>query len=230
MHTPGGAVVWVEGTVDRVDVMESSGRRYIRVVDYKSGGRDFRLGDVLSGLNLQMLLYLFSIEKNGVGALADAIPAGVLYMPARDGFISASRDESVQAQRARRLRMDGLLLDDPEVLRGMEREMAGVFIPVKQNKAGKADPRSALATREELGKLAGKVEQIICDMADALRDGNIPAKPVSGLDYSVCEYCDYRAVCGFEQGDKVREIARIDREAFFRELEENINEGGYKDE
>jgi len=167
-----------------------------------------------------MLIYLFSIERNGTGNLVDAIPAGVLYMPAKDGFISAARDESVESQKNRRLRMDGLLLDDPDVLRGMERDLAGVFIPVKQNKSGAPDPRAALASREELGSLARKVEELICDMADELRAGNISAQPVSGLDYSPCEYCDYRAVCGFEQGDAIREVAKIDREAFFWELKD----------
>ena len=53
-------------------------------MDYKSGGKTFRLSDVYYGLSLQMLVYLFSICENGTGRLAGALPAGVLYLPAQN--------------------------------------------------------------------------------------------------------------------------------------------------
>ena len=46
-----GTEVLVEGVVDRVDLMEKEGRRYVRVVDYKSGSKNFKLDDVYYGLN-----------------------------------------------------------------------------------------------------------------------------------------------------------------------------------
>ena len=89
-----GVRVSVEGIVDRVDLMEKDGKKYVRVVDYKSGSKNFQLDDVYYGLNLQMLIYLFSIWKNGTGELANCLPAGVLYLPAKDHIITASRDTS----------------------------------------------------------------------------------------------------------------------------------------
>ena len=44
---------------------EENGTKYIRVVDYKSGTKNFVYSDVLYGLNLQMFIYLFTICNSG---------------------------------------------------------------------------------------------------------------------------------------------------------------------
>jgi len=225
LETPAGALVSVEGVVDRVDIMEKNGVRYVRVIDYKSGRRNFRLNDILLGLNLQMLLYLFTIEQNGKKQFGDNVAAGVLYMPMHESPINAARNEKQEAienKRLRQLRMDGILLDNEEILRGMEPDLKGIFLPVKLGRDGKPSPRSALASHEELGSLATKLRHTITDMADALLAGKIPAKPVDDAEYNVCEYCDYRSTCGFESGDPAREVAKLDRDQFFREIESEV--------
>ncbi|MDR2908398.1 MAG: PD-(D/E)XK nuclease family protein [Oscillospiraceae bacterium] len=208
-----GVTVRVEGFVDRVDVMEREGRRYVRVVDYKSGSREFRLEDVIYGLNLQMLLYLFTLSEQEKGRFWGAVPAGVLYFPARDGYVSLGRDspesEALAAHR-KALRMDGLLLNDEECLRGMERELKGVFIPVKLNKDGSPDSRSALAGKAEMGRLSRRIKDTVAEMALRLSRGDIPAMPTSYAGRSPCEYCDYAPLCGFEEGDPARAVRRMD--------------------
>ena len=55
----------ISGKVDRVDGWEQGDKLYLRVVDYKTGKKAFDLADVRYGLNLQMLLYLFTLQKQG---------------------------------------------------------------------------------------------------------------------------------------------------------------------
>jgi ATP-dependent helicase/nuclease subunit B len=221
LQTVDGMSVVVEGTVDRVDIMEKNGIRYVRVVDYKSGSKSFDLHDILYGLNMQMLLYLFTIAENGVGELADAIPAGVLYMPVSESFVSAGRDasaEQIADAQTKQWKMSGILLEDEEVLRGMERDLAGLYIPVKLGRNG-YDRYSSLATQEELGRLARKVRELIADMAESLGKGAVAALPVLGDDYKTCEYCEYKAICGHEPEDPIRELAKLDRAAVMKLLE-----------
>lgn len=51
------------GQIDRVDTYEADGRRYFRIIDYKTGHKDFDYAELLYGKNLQMLLYLFALES-----------------------------------------------------------------------------------------------------------------------------------------------------------------------
>ncbi len=46
----------LRGFVDRVDIWKENGRNYFRVVDYKTGKKDFDYCDVFNGVGLQMLL------------------------------------------------------------------------------------------------------------------------------------------------------------------------------
>ena len=92
------------GVADRVDGWERDGKLYLRVVDYKSGHKTFSLTDVWYGMGLQMLLYLFALEKNGGEHYKKPIvPAGVLYVPARDVLLSAPEklsDEELLKEKA----------------------------------------------------------------------------------------------------------------------------------
>ena len=89
------------GTADRVDGWEHGGKLYIRIVDYKSGKKKFALSDVWQGMGLQMLLYLFTLEKHGAERYGkEIVPAGVLYVPAHDILVRADKrlsDEEIVA-------------------------------------------------------------------------------------------------------------------------------------
>ena len=102
--------------------------------------------------------------------------------------------------------------------------MSGLFIPAKIKKDGTLDAKSSLANLAQMGRLAQKVQEQIIQMAVGLTQGEIGAVPMAAADYPTCAYCDYRAVCGFEEGDRVRDIAKMDREAVLKLLEKGPNE------
>ncbi len=231
--TPTGARVMVQGKIDRVDVMEKNGKRYIRVVDYKSGSKSFNLSDVYYGLNMQMLLYLFTL--GGSGRYKGSLSAGVLYMPAQSPVADVNRDtddQSLQAKQIEQLKMNGLLLDDAEVLLGMEHGGRGVFIPAKVNSFTaedgstqyEIDKRSKVASLENMGKLHRHINKLVQDMADALHGGEIDAVPVEGGSYAPCSYCEFSHICGHEPGDPVNPIEPIPPEEMFARIEVNPND------
>ncbi|MEG1849591.1 MAG: PD-(D/E)XK nuclease family protein, partial [Oscillospiraceae bacterium] len=218
LTTASGTEILVEGTVDRVDVAEVEGRRYVRVIDYKSGGKSFSLSDVYHGLNMQMLLYLFSIWQNGEKELENVLPAGILYAPALGKYHAVPRgDDGGQLRRAAdaQYRMNGLLLSDPAVLSAMEADGKGIFIPVR---AGQ-EKSDALASLAELGRLRRLVEDRVIAMADQLAEGEIAACPSQKKNDRPCRFCDYRGICGFEEGDPVRPVLELDRAVLLAEGE-----------
>lgn len=192
---PDGGSLSIRGSVDRVDVMEKSGKSYLRVIDYKSGTKEFLLSDVLSGLNMQMLIYLFCISQTPNGPYHGMMPSGVLYMPVRRSVSSLPRGTAAQEAKAnasKALRMKGLVLNDLTVLKGMEQELGGKYIPVKTGK----EIKGSLISAEQLGKLSSKINSLLSEMGQMLHQGQIEMHPVHGKNYEhTCEYCDYQSVC-----------------------------------
>ena len=220
-----GMTVSISGFVDRVDGWEHDGRLYLRVVDYKTGRKTFDLTDIWNGMGLQMLLYLFTLEREGEALYnREIIPAGVLYLPARDAVVAGSRAMS-EAERRRKvdaeLRRRGIVLDEPEVLAAMEEPgEAGIrFLPVKVNKAG-AITGEALVSAERLGKLARHTGRILEEIGRELAAGNIAADPFwRGPDHNACQWCEYAAACHFEEGrggDRRRFLPAVRSEEFWQ--------------
>lgn len=190
------------GIIDRVDKFDGDGRRYIRVVDYKTGLKDFKLNDAINGMNMQMLLYLVSIWRNGKGFYENITPAGVLYFPARLDTVKTDREldtESRKRDRYTSLKMKGLLLEDNSLIEHMDKKCEGLFLPVKYD-AKKGEFKGNLISLPVLGKLAKHMDGIIRAMGDSLHEGRIPAFPVAGGNHTnTCLYCDYSDVCMVEK-------------------------------
>lgn len=226
------ASLTVNGKVDRVDGWVKDGKLYLRVVDYKSGKKAFDLSDVRHGLNIQMLLYLFALEREGKALFSEEIvPAGVLYLPARDVLIHAPRgidNTKLRAEMDKELRRSGMVLDKPEVLNAMEHGVLDGprFLPIALDKEGSIT--KGVATAEELGKLGRYVDKLLERIAREMRSGNIDADPCGrGENDNVCMYCEFASACHFADLDPeehLEVIRSVKPEDFWRYVDETIGE------
>ena len=220
---PDGHKIAVCGSVDRVDIMQKNGTTYLRVIDYKTGSKEFKLSDVLYGINLQMLLYLHSIEVSGSDRYGDIIPAGILYMPATVPYISSESLKSIDKlpdELNKKLKMNGLLLKDTEIIHGMDKTDAATYIPVKI-KAGEPVSSTSLATLEEFGKIFQKVDMLIAEMGKNIYNGNIEARPLKG-GHDSCEYCPYDSVCAYRRSNPINCFS-VDNKTVIEEITNEIN-------
>lgn len=221
------------GKVDRVDGWLKDGKLYLRVVDYKSGRKAFDLAAVRMGLDIQMLLYLFTLQKEGKAYFGQEVePAGVLYLPARDEILAAERNispEKLAQETAKQLRRSGLLLSDPEVLQAMEHESLTEpkFLPLRVGRDGSI--AGSIASAAQLGKLGRYVETLLHQIAREIRDGNIDADPCcKSEEDSFCQYCDWAEACHFQDGrdsDHLNYILPVKPEEFWAKLEDEPERG-----
>ena len=225
----GESALVLNGVADRVDGWEHDGKLYLRVVDYKSGAKSFSLTDVWYGMGLQMLLYLFTLEKNGAARYGkEIVPSGVLYVPARDVLISAPErlsDEDILKEKTKRLRRSGLLLAEDDVLHAMEHGDAPRYLPVTVNRSGEYTG-DALATAAQLSELSRFLEKTLTDMAGELRRGSIAADPWYKTEQdNACRTCDFYDACRFsEKTDGWRFKTSLKAPEFWARLE-NGEEG-----
>ncbi|MCL2099812.1 MAG: PD-(D/E)XK nuclease family protein [Oscillospiraceae bacterium] len=214
---PGKGTLTVTGIIDRVDILKRNGNVYIRIADYKTGSRKFNISDVLLGLNLQMFIYLFSIWRNA-GARYDSvgregegadekIPAGVIYMPSRlDKYEKTPdmNDEDAENERAGKFIRSGLFLRDENILRAMEHNLEGRYIPIKLKEGAvfRSNASGVLASLEQIGKLERHIVRILTQIAAELSGGSARIQPFKTPGRAdSCRYCDMGRVCRFEEVD-----------------------------
>jgi len=199
-----GTAIYISGVIDRIDTYSTGQRLYIRVIDYKTGAKDFSLDDIRIGLNLQMFLYLFSIWKepgNKVQQLSEGgeiMPAGILYFNAKmpDITIKSEEEREIVIDLAHeKLSRKGILLDDMEILQAMEPDLSGQFIPFKNNKASE----KSLFTLEELDRMMENINKTIIEIGSQLKSGNMSANPLQTNKYNACEYCANKPICRREK-------------------------------
>ncbi len=223
---PDGGTVRMIGRIDRVDVYSDGGKSYVRVIDYKTGQKKLLLSDVVEGLNIQLLVYMLTVWKNGTVKYGDVIPAGVLYMPTQSQLRKADTTKGTDLDHKQKksefpMRMNGLLIDNEKVLRAMEPGLSGIFIPAKKNKDGTWDAGSCVVSLAEFGALGRQTLSLLTDMADVLHNGDIDALPLMTSSIDSCKQCDFHAICGHEDQDRVR-TARFHSDAdVLRSLQPN---------
>ena len=231
----GEASMTLTGIADRVDAWVHDGKVYLRVVDYKTGKKEFKLSDIWHGMNLQMLLYLFTLAKLGPQKTElEVVPAGVLYIPASHKHVVGTEnlsDEDILKEQKKAHKRSGLILEDDEVIHAMEQGGVYEYLPVKLDRKGNRTSDS-LATAAQLDVLSDYVDQTLQKLAASLKGGNIAASPYRKKDKSAaCDYCKYAEVCCFEDGQRgeyARYMPNLSAEKVW-EMMENCEEGGEVD-
>ena len=224
-----GAVMqaFIRGFVDRLDTWQWRDQTYYRVVDYKTGKKDFDYCDILNGLGLQMLLYLFALEKGSdlVGDKPQA--AGVQYFSARVPYVSIDGREDadkLDKERKTNRRHKGLLLNESHVLEAMESRGASegrwdpawlcCKVDAKGNLVGD------LANRSQLRKLERFVMDTLAGMVNEIASGEVSPNPYTrGSAHNVCTYCPFGAVCHEMEVEGRRNRAAVDAAEFWEEIE-----------
>jgi len=191
------------GYIDRVDIYKRGDDAYVRVVDYKTGKKDFKKEDMELGINLQMPLYLHAFCKDE--ALSEKLapngrllPAGVLYFAARhpdfkSDDVDVKKSDDVYEKAVRSIKRNGIVLDDEEIILAMDPEKTGELAPVSYTKKGISG--KALISDKELEELTETVLSTVADKAKMMRSGCVSAEPLKQGSHDACKYCAMRPVC-----------------------------------
>ena len=198
MKTEDESDVYLYGIIDRVDTFEHEGDVYVRVIDYKTGAKEFSPDDMEKGRNLQMFLYLKSIidtenesfrKKLGVKDGGKIIPAGVIYVKTSlaDAQIDRCSDEDALAAIMKNQTREGMALSDEINLAAFGED----YIPSHR----KRDSDRYLYTEEGFSGIMEKVESSVVRIAEGIKSGKASAEPNLDGQYSPCDFCDYKPVC-----------------------------------
>ena len=204
LELPSKETVYLKGRVDRIDKVDLNGETYIRIVDYKSGSKNFDLNELYYGLQIQLLVYLDAILKNSDQILkTQCMPGGILYFKIDNPIIKSKKaltEEEIQVQVLKKLKMDGLLLKNVELVKAMDKDMEtySLIIPAAFKKDGDFTSTSSVVTEGQFELLRKYVNDKMIEICEEMLSGEVKIEPCKSSKVTYCDYCDYSAICQFD--------------------------------
>ncbi len=195
----------LQGRIDRIDTAEDDSHVYVKVVDYKSGNKQFDLVALYYGLQLQLVVYMNAAMEMERTKHPDkeVVPAALLYYHIDDPMVEAAQEisaEELNDKIVSQLRMNGVVNADPDIVNKLDAFMGDKsdVIPVARKKNGEFTATSGIMSAEEIQLVSGYVNKKIREIGRKMLDGCISVNPYEKGITQACTYCSYKNVCGFD--------------------------------
>lgn len=234
LELPDKEVITLEGRIDRIDVNEDEQTLYLKIIDYKSGDKAFKLAEVFYGLEIQLLIYLeaaldmFKTDSNNV------LPAGSLYFKIDDPLVELSAEnlDTIEQEIKKKLKMTGIVVKDIKVLNKMDRKFEesgkSEIIPVSLNKSTQELSKSSTAYEyETIENLLENTKNVMAEHIEKMLKGNIDIKPYEYKNKKPCDYCEYKEICLFDKkfGNDYRKLKELKDEEILELIKTKCEKG-----
>lgn len=226
--------IYFQGRIDRVDILKKDDKLYINIIDYKSSSKEIDLSDAVQGLQLQLLVYMSAIIKNGEKLFSTKTEIGGAYYfciddPLIDGDVISVEDSENEI--FRQLSLKGYIVEDSDLIVNMDKDILtnkkSDVIPISLNKDGSTSKSSKTLTLKEFKAILNKTDEVAKDLAEKILDGNIDIMPFRKDSGKIpCSYCDYMGVCQFDasvDGNNYRRIKKLKKDEILMDI---LKEGG----
>ena len=160
-----GCSVELHGTVDRVDVLEKDGKLYVRIVDYKTGEREFKFEKVKTGEEIQLILYLFAVVSSDPDH----------YVPCGGEFLFSKKEKGTP-----NVARSGFLLDDEEVRSAADCADGQPYLK-----------KLCRSSAERLNESIQDMQTVVCEIAQRILAGEAQKTPSE----EACRFCEIREHC-----------------------------------
>lgn len=194
--------LYLEGRIDRVDILEQDEKIYMKIMDFKSGNQELSLDEIYYGLSLQLLVYTWVCLNYGRQKGKDSIAAGMFYFKLDDPLVKSGKkeDEEIEDKIRDRLKLKGLMLKDVDVLRSIDEDLENSTVlncSLKKNGDFKANVKGLLE-KDEIELLIKHMKNTIIDIGKEIFKGDISIKPIKTKKKEACAYCMYKSICLFD--------------------------------
>jgi len=182
----GDSEVYVEGKIDRADILDIGGENRVRIIDYKTGSDKLDLWKMRQGYKMQLMIYLIS------AASGDLTPAGMFYFNIKDPIesINDKSENQISTLLGREaedeFKLKGAFINEEGVLRAMPEKVL-------------SSAKGAMS-REEYEEVRSDVIARIEETAEGILGGKIGIHPLNVDNRLACGFCNYKSVCRRDRG------------------------------
>ncbi|MEI6100313.1 MAG: PD-(D/E)XK nuclease family protein [Eubacteriales bacterium] len=186
----------IRGIIDRLDIARAGETTWFKVVDYKTGQKEWFLQDFVEGLSLQLVIYMLA-GMEYLRQLEDSVrPAGADYFTVKLPLLEQYEPEKLLSE----FKMQGLQGVEPEDAKqvyGFDGNgIVSVSLRLKKDGSYYSTDSRNVYSQEELTQLMEYAKKLITGAAAEIESGNVQIAPLPNQqNVAPCTYCDFRSVC-----------------------------------
>ncbi|MEG2645918.1 MAG: PD-(D/E)XK nuclease family protein [Clostridia bacterium] len=181
------------GKIDRLDTLVCEGKKYVRVIDYKSSSKDLNIKDIKEGISLQLITYINAFAEN-----KNYLPAAMLYFNLSNKLINLkdyiSDGEKIKSEVIKALRMKGIFLQDVKIIEKMDNKLYDSnerLIDISKSSVQKGSLKTL--DEKQFNELCIEAKNILKKLATEVLKGVVKIDPNKNANQ--CKYCNYSSVC-----------------------------------
>jgi ATP-dependent helicase/nuclease subunit B len=209
----------VRGIIDRLDIAKLGDETWFKVVDYKTGEKEWSLQDFAEGLSLQLMIYLLA-GMEYLQLLGETVrPAGADYFTVRLPLLEQYDEEKILSE----FKMQGLQAVEPELAKqvyGFDGNgIVSLKLRFKKDGSYHASDSRDVYTQQEMGQLMAYAKKLVTGAAAEIELGNVSITPQAGQKSPPpCLYCDFRSVCMLDGEAVPQKKERQPKEQIFERM------------
>ena len=168
------------GRIDRMDLFENDGNKYLRVVDYKSSEKSISKSDVAKGIKLQLISYLYAALKE----FSEYKPGGSIYFTLNHDLLSSDHEKVYSEKNDTAVyTTKGFVLSEQEVM----------------SASGNKKITKNTISNQEFCDMFEMLENHIKGAFSRVIDGVFTPCPNATKDVNPCKYCNAKSICGIKK-------------------------------
>ncbi len=219
----------LHGIIDRVDSCETEEGKLIKIVDYKSGTKDFSMEELYYGLSMQLAVYMTAVLREKENK--NATPAAMFFYHVDDPIVDKSDNPELAVLKKQRVK--GLVNSKMDIVRkldnafsdaagGLAASVKSVKIPVETDKEGQLKKSSKVADGAMFTAISNYVYDKLKAESEEILGGSAEIAPYKCRKKTGCDYCEFASVCGFDKksGSTYRMLKPMSDEEVFAKLKE----------
>lgn len=189
------------GIIDKLVYTQTDDGYLAAIIDYKTGNPNLNLNYLPYGLDMQLPVYLYLVNK--VDKIKPAKVLGFYLQKLIHSEVTYNPKVPYLTQKKRNLMLQGYSINDEELLSNFDSSFVDSEV-IKSMKVGKNGfySYSKVLSSDEMNRISNLVEENIVKAMGLIKIGDFDINPKKiGNDNVGCEFCPFKDICYHTESD-----------------------------
>ena len=202
VYKNGKVSVTFKGFIDKMMSYEDNSKKIIAIVDYKTNDTDIKMDLLKYGINIQLPIYLYLVNKN----YPDAYVAGFYVQRVLPSDNKYDNTKSLLNRKKDEMKLLGYSNYDEDIISLFDSSYkdSNVIRSLKVKNDGNYSSNAKVLTNSEMKSIIEDVDNVIDNVINNITDCDFSINPKSYKNTNIsCKYCKYKDLCFMSEEDIV---------------------------